>query len=562
MPPKTYTVKEVADILEYSTNSIYTFLKEKRIKGVRVGKGRFRIPQAELDRLLSSSPNKKGAAQAASSVTPVASPAPLIVPQGDDATVEPQQAKYAHMTVLGNPLLFPNIFEWFVGVSAVLSGIALFLFNTTGPHNQATGFALILPMVRIVLVAGGVGVLLSSMFTKPRSIWRRIFHGILSLMGIVNAIVLLRGGDLNAALIYGVIALFVGVNIFVPIGGILAATLYIVFLLATAPVAVFLAGANMSVAPVIEAIPLSFPVVAGIFALFSSGSILCVVVGYRRRNGLYAVGMLAAAVAALAVAFWFGQINYWSRAFFFVVVALTAVFLPMWRKIQYEGSKREKVLAHGMFAAVSAILCVAVFVVGFIQAQAWNYNKNEFANKQEYGSILVDTVFNTTQSVLMAAAENPNLATGIRKNDEGAINAAIKVAYEGNEYVRRVVVLDAKGFGLLLYPPGEFTDPDLSFRDYYIAVRDTRAPYVSNLFQAQADEQRYVVAVAVPALDKKTDEFVGVLVGSVDLDRLAHKLQQVAIEDRGSFLWSQTSRARFLFMQVAHASIRAYGTMI
>src|SRR3990172_6082229 len=50
--PATYTVKQVAQILGYSTNSIYTFLKEKRIKGVRVGRGRFRIPQFELDRLL------------------------------------------------------------------------------------------------------------------------------------------------------------------------------------------------------------------------------------------------------------------------------------------------------------------------------------------------------------------------------------------------------------------------------------------------------------------------------------------------------------------------------
>ena len=49
---KTYTVKQVADILGYSTNSIYTFLKEGRIVGVRVGKGRYRISQEELGKLL------------------------------------------------------------------------------------------------------------------------------------------------------------------------------------------------------------------------------------------------------------------------------------------------------------------------------------------------------------------------------------------------------------------------------------------------------------------------------------------------------------------------------
>ncbi len=60
---KTYTVKQVAQMLGYSTNSIYAFLKEGRIKGVRVGKGRFRVSEEELARVmhLSKRPQSVGA---------------------------------------------------------------------------------------------------------------------------------------------------------------------------------------------------------------------------------------------------------------------------------------------------------------------------------------------------------------------------------------------------------------------------------------------------------------------------------------------------------------------
>ena len=49
---KTYSVKEASKLLGYSTNSVYSFLKDGDIKSVRIGKGKFRIPQSEIDKFL------------------------------------------------------------------------------------------------------------------------------------------------------------------------------------------------------------------------------------------------------------------------------------------------------------------------------------------------------------------------------------------------------------------------------------------------------------------------------------------------------------------------------
>lgn len=50
---KLYTVKQVADVLGVSTNTLYKYLGEGKIKSLRFSKrGRFRISETELTRLL------------------------------------------------------------------------------------------------------------------------------------------------------------------------------------------------------------------------------------------------------------------------------------------------------------------------------------------------------------------------------------------------------------------------------------------------------------------------------------------------------------------------------
>src|SRR3989339_1765629 len=105
----TYTVKQVAEILGYSTNSIYSFLKEKRIKGVRVGKGRFRIPQSELNRLLLISRGQDAA------VVDQMIPA---LPAHDPKDIPSHEIEPFSLPFLGLiHTVSANIFDWFIGVA-------------------------------------------------------------------------------------------------------------------------------------------------------------------------------------------------------------------------------------------------------------------------------------------------------------------------------------------------------------------------------------------------------------------------------------------------------------
>jgi len=116
-----------AEILGYSTNSIYTFLKEKRIKGVRVGTGRFRIPQSELDRF-TSCPQSNGDS-ASSVILPVEHVGAEILPKKEGVIDVAGQSMENMLSVGRVRIGLPNILAWFVGISAIIAGLSMYLYN-------------------------------------------------------------------------------------------------------------------------------------------------------------------------------------------------------------------------------------------------------------------------------------------------------------------------------------------------------------------------------------------------------------------------------------------------
>ena len=217
--PKTYTVKEVAKILGFSTNSIYTFLRENRLKGVRVGKGRFRISQEEVDRILQIHTNE-------------ASQAPVASNQDAPTVLEPAPL---HLQVISPP----NLFDWFLGMAAIIAGMALFLFNSMfGAKEFSRVSSLLLPM-RLILIAGGVGVLVSS-FLSNSGPWRKIFYIVLAVTGMVSSTFLFRAGDFMGASIYGLLSLVGLLVVLLHIESIVSLGLYLSLVALSIPIGIYL----------------------------------------------------------------------------------------------------------------------------------------------------------------------------------------------------------------------------------------------------------------------------------------------------------------------------------
>ncbi len=550
--PKTYTVKEVADILGYSTNSIYTFLKENRIKGIRVGRGRFRIPEDELSRILhlSKKTENTGIIVAPTTISEPITSAPI---QTEPSTVfqAPAETEIPHVPVpqATEPVLLPtpkhevlrektrqaslpNIFDWFVGLGAIVSGVGLFLFNQSNEVNGGM-IAPYLSSLRIILIAVGLGVVVSNLVTHMR-VWRRIFFVLLALAAFGSVWSFIRIQDYDGAMVYGAMGFMVAVNAVLDLDGIDSILSYLTFLL-VGIVVLLLVGTNVAhVQEFIKMFGLTNTTAAFLLAVVAGTNLVMYWIGYRHRSVLFWIGALVTGGCCFAAAVWYGNLEYWSRSMYFIVLGYFAMLTPLWPSmLERVTSAHDRAMVHVFLGRVSVIIIIAVFAIYEVQQTLWVQKQREFHNQLGVASLLLQHGFTTVKEVLTTTSLNTDLVIAAQKKDLNTINKFAKVVYESHSYIRRIIVLDAEGNGIALYPYGTFDQENLSFRDYFIAVRNTRQPYTSSVFESMADQaHRQVVSISVPLISDKND-FVGVLSASVDLDQLNLELQQMADQRNG-----------------------------
>lgn len=552
--PKTYTVKEVADILGFSTNSIYTFLKEKRIKGVRVGKGRFRIPDEELFRILHLSKKPQTAITQAVPTEMVQNTVPQEMElMGDAALFIPKSSDDGR----DSAILMPNIFDWFVGLTALVTGVGLFLFNASVNPLVGTRVALFYPVIRTVLIACGFGVIISGILDRNK-IWRKLFHYTLVGVGFISAYGLAMQSDVEGALLFGGLA-FVGVLVHVfPFGGIVSVLMYATLVAVFIPASMVFPVPSEYMRILAKGTGMPALMLGVVMIVVAAGVIYGFWVGYGGKRSVFVIATWVAAFCDVALALWFAHMQIWSRAFFMIVVANFTALLPYWWPLQQKVARRYKLMLHGMFAVVGVVLFMAIMVVYIIQTSQWGARERVFINKIHLAQGTLESILNSVQSSLIVAANNAEFVDAVNNKDVPLIVQNAKIIYQSNPNIRRLVFLDKEGTGIALYPYGTFDEPNFSYREYFQEVKTTGKPYISDVFQARADNiGRYVVAVSVPLFDVK-GAFAGVMSGSIDLERIGLVLAQIAADTQGEYFIVTDSKGVLLL----HPDASRIGTAI
>lgn len=522
--PKTYTVSEVAKILGYSTNSIYTFLKEKRIKGVRFGRGRFRIPEEELARILHLS--KKPA-----------------VPQ-----------------VLRNPTdvldvdLF-DLFDWFIGISSVVSGVALFLFNASVSVDAMSRF---IPFMRITLLCAGSGLIVSSIQGTSKR-WHLFFQSVLCVVGFLGAYGMARAFDVTGAVLYASLSVIIVATMLRKISAEVSLGYFMTLLGFGTVLGMVLWPQQMTMKLLVSLVALPPATLQWI--------LLCIVVvntsaywiGYIKKSPwLFAASCAFCGVVFVLTAVLYGEFLYWSRSFFFLVLAFFCFFLPVSTMLAPSRSQRQRLYLHLFFGLIGGLLLLGIMTVYALHHVLWYQRVDDFENKILVGRTVLENAIVNVKSSVTTASGNADFLTTIEKRDTDALTRNAKIVFEGNSLIRRLIFLRENGDVAAVYPYGVLERTNYAFREYFIRVRDTKVLYVSNIFESHSDQgTRPVISVVMPLLDTQ-NEFSGVMVASVNLEKIALQLQQLARESGGEYFTVADQNGKY----VIHPNIALIGTPV
>lgn len=583
--PATYTVKQVADILGYSTNSIYTFLKEKRIIGVRVGKGRFRIPHSELHRLLEMSDLKKilpAVERTGTHVTPRDGDRPVYkqpvyerrisehsyAPQEQPQhhAISDQQSFVKHQQFnpveyrehgdayhdmqplrripsMGAVVRIPDLFEWFLGMSAIILGVTMIFFRGTFEEFNVHAFSVWIPAITSVCIGAGVGLLLTSFAIQAKNMWHKAFLLILALAFGFLAYIQWAVGDAEGSITYWIISILIILKLFVRFDGLLSFALLGAGVVVGLPVAMIVMPSEIvrttfSWILTVDRVMFTVGWTIGASTLF-----VLLMYGYIRERMMFWACALLVSIALGGFALFYGQTLYWGRSFMLLVMALLGLFIPVWDRFS-TGSQEDRNVMFGAFGAVLMLFLISIGVVRIVETGMVDFAKGELTAKVAFAQTTVEGVLDAAHASMENGASNFELVTALQKKKPDDALRVIRTMFESRGMLRRIAVISANGTMTALYPlEPTFSTATYALREFVTTPVNTHTYYISDFIVDGVDKGSVIVSMPIVSSDGSV---LGVLVGWLDLSMLGTKLQQLAVARNNEYVVMIDKTGRFM----------------
>lgn len=531
---KTYSVSEAAKLLGYSTNSVYSFLKKGDIKSIRLGKGKFRIPQDEIDRLLSKESMGVDAAEPAKKEPTISAPIQLERPRPGKSLLDLGSDKPLRTIVLWfqERAGLPSLFDWFIALSSIVLGISLFIFNKQLDILLVGRFALWFTPIKIALLCGGVGLILADMVRDETSVFKNfnnVFRYILAATFLGLAFIQLQSNDADGFLINGLFAVVIVIE---AVFGVISSTAYMFYLLGLLveiSLILYLYPGDSGLSEISAAVS---KIMAGSTWIFGVLSVLVIglsVFGYLWNKIVLKAVLALAGMAMVILSVYYVNIGYYARSFFILITGMIGMLLPFWEqfKRRYED---DRTLTFRMFGLVLMTFSMAVLIVGSVQSVLINNGIKNLLEKTDFARVTVETEMTNAQSTLEGLTQNSVFIKAFDAKKTDDMNSFLKAIFNKNKSFNNVVITDLSGKALAEYPEStEFTNVDFSKDAFFSSVVSSGKAYVSKQVEYFSPDIDKAIVVAIPISDTAGGKVLGVAVVTYSADYLTSLLQTIAV---------------------------------
>lgn len=517
--PKTYSVKEAAAILGFSTNTIYSFLNTKKLKGLRIGMGKFRIPQSEIDRMTG----------ATASVQSTNSESPAVVyiprPKSESSMVFRKTIPYLHHL---------SLTDWFIGMGTIIFGMSMFIYTgsiETFISTQLMGWYWTL---RIIFIIFGVGFLLSKLVAKIPSIWAIIYQCLLIVSFGWFTVASHLAHDPQGTVVGFFICLIMLAQLFFnpPYHTLIALTVLeaavvntVLFIVAPE----YLASINTSfgITPA-QGVWGQMATLIVPFVMY-----LLLVVSYRFFRRLYYALIILGSIACHVTAYFCGVHLYWRQGLEFLFVGVMLFLYATWQTEAMKQYKKTWVTGT-VLGVVFAIFIVTVLALRVYELTMYDHANKELQVKVENGKLYLETVFGYAKSSFAVATRTVGLPAAMEKRDRIALTEIAKNVYEQFPHMYRIVILDKDGTELANYPEDTaLFGKNYSYREYFQDALLQRGTVFSGAMQTTGTVKRYTIVMASPVMEGST--VYGAIAGSFDMDELGRNLQSFTADEQGEY---------------------------
>ncbi len=529
---KTYTVKQVAQALGFSTNTVYKYLDEGKIKATRLGtEGRFRVPEGELTRLLGEKQPSTISPEPSLLSTPETQPS--LTTQIEQKFILLEQAQVINKI---------RLFEWFNACLGIFLGASALLFPPLLIGTVNRGALDMILYVKSSLIFFGITFILSDLFLGSYQFRHLVINIVYGLVFGSLAILFFQTHNISAVATYGTIGLLAFLGVWV------GRVNYLRFLILAHLLGLLIGFVLIFRLEDLKLGFISFLISQHIlwvsllwFGLVILATFLNLRSFFQNRTNFIGALILAGLSGVICLASIFA--NYWDQALFTGVMMTFLLFLPLWKKIEFIRDFKRK----DFFSAISWLLLVPVIgisVAFYVQKSFEDDLKKNILDHADKAAALVELIMNDAQVSARSFKDSPELISLLSdKNSKiSSIDLKVKDLYLTSRTFKRLFLTDEKGKTLSLYP----TDPalvgfDLSSRDYFQNARSNSNVFVSNVVNNKINNAppALLLSVSVRSADKK---LLGVISGSLELKNIEDKLNELKIDSKTNFRVAESKK--------------------
>ncbi len=548
MRKKFYTVKQVAEALGFSTNTVYKYLDEDKIQATRLGtEGRFRISETELLRLLGA--RSKPAEQ----ITEV-SAAAQNVPEsfasssqnlGAETKLEEVASEASFKDDAGflSKVSNPSIFDWFIACLALFVGLSYFLFPYYTQNVSYEPYLLFNQVCKSSLIILAVVLLAADIFAHKNRFLKIAVNILLGILFISLAIPAFYTGDYLNALGNGTVGIFILVFILVKLNGFIKFSLIILTL-------AFLSGAMFLINPAF------FPdsdisqtlsdnlFTFGItwFTLFFA-ILVGTLWGYFKHRKILIASFIALGLGSFAYAVVATSRGFWEQGVYAIMMGSFSFIFPFWKRFESLAKYSKKELLEG-FIWFFVVLTAGVGLIIYFQGSFINNALGENNRAIETARSVIYTYLSQGQEDVSRFGANKRLLALMEDPlaNQADLDSIAHEFYSNSTVLRRVLIIDSEGKGISVYPEDNaFRGLSVSDRDYFFLAKSTKKIVVSAALKPRFGTEPRVLVVSFPLLDEN-GSFLGVIAGSLDFTKLGSKLSEIKFGTKGEFVIADSQK--------------------
>lgn len=536
MGKKFYTVKQVAETLGFSTNTVYKYLDEGRIKATRLGgEGRFRIPESEVVRLLGDKQEGILPEQVAESV-PHSISQPVAQVQDDPPALSIQEDKTERLSIstrLGNI----NLFDWFIATYAIFVGFSSLLFPYYTQDISFEPYLYLHMSIKISLVLLALSYVVFHLFLSKRKTLHMVIQILLGLAFIFLGIPAFETGNyLNASGSFSVAAVIL-VFAFIKTNDFLKFFTFTLLTTSMAGAIVIFHPGLFPLQSIGQWIAENTDLYILIFIFSVITFLLTGILGYLKSPKVlfFAMAMIGGGSAVYAAVS--TSQGFWEQGVQAILFGAFAFIFPLYRKFDSVSkySKRELVESFAWFIVV---LIAGIVLVLYVQNSFMDNAYKENIKALQAARSIIKSDLEQAQEEVSRFGTDKNILTEIMKEEKDIplLQDVVKGFYDNSSILRRVLVVDKDGNGLAIYPEDStFNGLDLADRDYFFESKLTKKMIVSDVIRPRTPGTSLAIIISFPLVDDEGN-FYGVLGGSVDFDKVGRHLDDLKFGTNGEFV--------------------------